>query len=134
MNLRTPPCLRVARPSRDLAAARHFYARGLGLQVLVAFEDHEGFDGVVFGGRTWPYEIEFTRHRRAVATPAPTEEDLLVFYLSDRAEWESAVRRLRAIDATEVSSPNPYWERGGITFRDADGYRVVLYNASAIDR
>ncbi|WP_416171653.1 hypothetical protein [Haematobacter missouriensis] len=29
-----------------------------------------------------------------------------------------------------VPSFNPYWDRGGRTFEDPDGYRVVLQNAA----
>ena len=41
--------VRVARPTRDLAAARRFYGEHLGLAVVASFEGHDGFDGVVFG-------------------------------------------------------------------------------------
>ncbi|MFJ5336792.1 hypothetical protein [Pectobacterium sp. CHL-2024] len=27
-----------------------------------------------------------------------------------------------------VSSFNPYWDKDGVTFRDHDGYRVVIQN------
>jgi catechol 2,3-dioxygenase-like lactoylglutathione lyase family enzyme len=125
--MRTAPLLRVARPTRDIAAARDFYRRALGLEVLFVFEDHEGFDGVILGAPTWPYELEFTRDRRAPIVPTATDEDLLVFYLPDEAEWNAAVRRLRDCAAAEVTPSNPYWQRGGLTFQDADGYRVVIY-------
>ena len=128
--MRKAPFLRIARPSRDLEAARDFYTRGLGLQVLVAFEDHEGFDGVILGDATWPYELEFTRDRHAPVVPAPTDEDLLVFCLADEAEWHDAIERLRSYGATEAAPSNPYWGRGGLTFLDADGYRLVIYRES----
>jgi ribosomal protein S18 acetylase RimI-like enzyme len=130
MNPRHAPLLRIARPTRDLVAAREFYTSGLGLQVLFAFQDHEGFDGVILGSPSWPYELEFTRDRRAPAVPHTTEEDLLVFYLPDPVEWGAAVRRLRQLGAREVSPSNPYWQRGAVTFEDPDGYRLALYSRS----
>jgi len=55
------PCLRVARPTRDIEAATRFYTLALGLDVLARFDDHAGFDGVIMGHAGWPYHLEFTR-------------------------------------------------------------------------
>ena len=46
------PILRVARPSDNLDALLRFYEQGLGLTLLYRFEDHEGFDGIVLGGKS----------------------------------------------------------------------------------
>ena len=127
----SPPQLRVARASRDLDAAMRFYTRALGLEVLAAFDDHDGFDGVVLGHADWPYLLEFTRRRRGVQKNVrPTDEDVIVLYLPVRSEWEAAVQRLLAFGAPAVPSSNPYWAQRGITFEDPDGYRVVLENAA----
>lgn len=125
-----PPRFRVARPSRDLDAATHFYTHALGLDVLATFADHDGFDGVVLGHRSWPYHLEFTRRRRDPLSPRASDEDLLVFYLPERARWEELVRRIRSVGAVEVVSSNPYWRERGVTFEDPDGYRIVLENAA----
>lgn len=125
-----PPRLRIARPSRDLAAAERFYTRALGFQLLATFADHAGIDGVVLGHPGWPYHLEFTHRRDAPATPHPTDEDLLVFYLAERSAWAAAVRRLRKFGALETPSSNPYWSERGVTFEDPDGYRLVLENAT----
>ena len=126
----SPPQLRVARASRDLDAATRFYTRALGFEVLAAFDDHDGFDGVVLGHADWPYHLERTRRRGEPADVRPTDEDLLVLYLPVRAEWEAAVRRLLDYGAPAVPSSNPYWSQRGITFEDPDGYRVVLEHAA----
>jgi catechol 2,3-dioxygenase-like lactoylglutathione lyase family enzyme len=128
MRTAPPPQLRIARPSRDLSAATEFYTRALGFEVLGGFADHEGFDGVMLGHEGWPFHLELTYRRSAPVAPSATDEDLLVFYLPDRAEWNAAVRRVRDFGATEVESSNPYWNVRGVTFRDADGYRFVLEN------
>jgi len=96
--------------------------------VLATFADHDGFDGVMLGHAGWPFHLELTHRRRAPITPLSTDEDLLVFYLPDRAEWNAAVQRVRDSGAAEVESSNPYWAVRGVTFRDADGYRFVLEN------
>lgn len=124
------PQLRIARPSRDLDAATWFYTRALGLEVLASFTDHGGFDGIVLGRQGWPYHLEFTRRRHHPVSPRPTDEDLLVFYLPVRSEWEQAVRRLRDVGARRVTSTNPYWEARAVTFEDPDGYRIVVEEAA----
>ena len=90
------PKLRVARPTDDLEAVIRFYRDGLGLAVLYRFEDHDGFDGVMLGQEGAPYHFEFTRARGHVAGRAPTQDNLLVFYLPDEAEWKAAVQRMGA--------------------------------------
>ncbi len=124
------PKLRVARPTNNLAALRHFYVEGLGLSELYAFVGHEGFDGVMIGHPQAPYHLEFTQQRGHAVPPAPTAENLLVFYLPERAEWAAAVARLQAHGYVAVPAPNAYWDRQGLTFADPDGYRVVLYQAA----
>lgn len=121
--------LRVARPTDDLPAVVRFYRDGLGLEVLGEFQDHDGFDGVMLGQCGLGYHLEFTHQRGHQVGRAPTEDNLLVFYLPDRATWEHAVARLREQGYQSVKSFNPYWDIKGITFADPDGYRVVLQNA-----
>ena len=123
------PTLRVARPTDDIDRLLPFYAVGLGLEVLYRFEDHEGFDGVMLGRPGAPYHLEFTRARGHAAGRAPTEDNLLVFYLTDAEDCRAAVERMRAAGFEPVRSFNPYWDRTGLTFEDPDGYRVVLNNA-----
>jgi hypothetical protein len=66
------------------------YSRGLGLCVVGRFEDHDGFDGVMLGLRGSSYHFEFTHSRTHPVVPAPTPEDLLVFYVPTAAEWQTA--------------------------------------------
>ena len=122
--------LRVARPSDDLPAVTRFYRDGLGFEVLGGFEDHEGFDGVMFGHAGAAYHLEFTRKRGHEVGRAPTEDHLLVFYLPDPAEWARAVARMEELGHAPVAAFNPYWDRSGKTFEDPDGYRVVRQNAA----
>ena len=62
--------------------------------------------------------------------PAPTPEDLLVFYEPDAQAWASRCRALLGAGFEEVEPFNPYWAERGRTFQDADGYRVVLQQAT----
>ena len=124
------PILRVARPSDNLEALLRFYRQGLGLEVLYRFEDHDGFDGIMLGRPGAPYHLEFTGKRGHTAGRAPGQDNLLVFYLPDKKEWNEAVQRLRLAGFEAVTAFNPYWDRAGLTFEDPDGYRVVLQNAA----
>jgi catechol 2,3-dioxygenase-like lactoylglutathione lyase family enzyme len=122
--------LRVARPTDDLSAVVEFYRDGLGFDVLNSFENHEGFDGVMLGWTGAAYHLEFTRKAGHIAGKAPTEDNLLVFYLPDREEWKEAIARLEAAGYKPVAAFNPFWDQRGKTFEDPDGYRVVLQNSS----
>jgi catechol 2,3-dioxygenase-like lactoylglutathione lyase family enzyme len=126
----TMPKLRVARPTDDIEALIPFYRDGLGLDVLYRFEDHAGFDGVMLGNPGAPYHFEFTRAEGHVAGRAPTQENLIIFYMPDDEEWAAAVSRMEAAGFAAVPAFNPYWDRHGRTFEDPDGYRVVIQNAA----
>lgn len=121
--------LRVVRPTDNLEALLPFYRDGLGLVVLYSFQGHDGFDAIIMGQENVPYHFAFTRTGKHQAGKAPTKDNLLVFYLPDREEWENAVARMKAAGFSPVSSFNPYWDRRGATFEDPDGYRIVLQQA-----
>jgi catechol 2,3-dioxygenase-like lactoylglutathione lyase family enzyme len=121
--------LRVARPSDDLDAVVKFYRDGLGFAVLYQFKDHDGFDGVMLGHPGAAYHLEFTRKKGHKAGRAPTEDNLLVFYLPDESEWRRATERMARRGYRPVKAFNPYWDKKGRTYEDPDGYRVVLQNA-----
>jgi catechol 2,3-dioxygenase-like lactoylglutathione lyase family enzyme len=121
--------LRVARPTDNLPEVTKFYRDGLGLEVLSSFSGHNnGFEGVILGGKGSPYHLEFTHQQGHQAGKAPSQDNLLVFYIPDEAEWKNAIARMRNHGYEPVKSYNPWWDDGGQTFEDIDGYRVVLYN------
>ncbi|MDQ7957026.1 MAG: VOC family protein [Rhodocyclaceae bacterium] len=118
--------LRIVRPTHDLGALLPFYRDGLGMQILGVFDDLAGFDGMVLGRKDTPYHLEFVRRRRHRPALAALQEQLLVFYLAERADWQAAVDGMRAAGAPAVKSALPFWDARGLTFEDPDGYRVVL--------
>jgi len=97
---------------------------------LYQFTDHDGFDGVMLGHKDAGYHLEFTHKGNHYSGKAPTQENLLVFYLPGREVWQHAVKRLEDHGYESIRSFNPYWDQRGKTFEDPDGYRVVLQNAS----
>jgi catechol 2,3-dioxygenase-like lactoylglutathione lyase family enzyme len=121
--------VRIARPVLDLGRSVAMYTRGLGLEELGRFEDHAGFDGVMLGRRGETHHFEFTYCRAHPVRPAPTPEDLLVFYVPQADEWRRIGAAMIEAGFKEVQSFNPYWQQAGRTFEDADGYRVVVQQA-----
>lgn len=120
--------MRVARPTDNLSAIAEMYEQGLGFRRLGAFEGHAGFDGVMLGHPAHSYHLEFTHHHGETAGRAPTEDNLLVFYVPDENEWQDACNHMEMAGFKEVPALNPYWDIEGRTFEDLDGYRVVIQN------
>jgi len=52
-----------------------------------------------------------------------------VLYLHGKVD-AGVVRRLIDAGGTRVASRNPYWDHGGVTIADPDGYRLVLTSRS----
>ncbi len=121
--------LRLARPVSNLVRTQAMYVQGLRLRVVASFQDHEGFDGVMLGKLGAQYHFEFTQCRDHPVKPTPTQEDLIVFYIPDKSDWESSCADLINAGFKSVISFNPYWDAHGRTYEDHDGYRIVLQNA-----
>lgn len=120
--------MRVARPTDNLQAITEMYEKGLGFKILGGFKDHDGFNGSILGHEQSTYHLEFTSHKGTSVGKAPTQDNLLVFYLPDHFEWQQCCKNMEASGFKSVSSYNPYWEKTGKTYEDIDGYRVVLQN------
>jgi hypothetical protein len=121
--------VRIARPTVDLDLIRSFYEHAVGLRLLWAFVDHDGFDGAIFGLPDERAQLEVVRSPHG-DVPAPTNEDVLVLYHTATAAADDLVARLlRAgtIEVTDDPTLNPYWPRHGVRiFSDPDGYRLIV--------
>jgi catechol 2,3-dioxygenase-like lactoylglutathione lyase family enzyme len=124
--------VRVARPTDQLEEVVRFYREGLGLKQIGSFEGHAGYSGVMLGLPGREYHLEFTHHEEGSPCPAPTRDNLLVFYIPDSDAVNRLVARLASLGHTPVEPENPYWKAKGITFEDPDGWRVVLMSTSGI--
>jgi hypothetical protein len=122
--------IRIARPVSNLVRTERMYCTALNLTVLAKFQDHQGFDGVMLGIPGMDYHFEFTHRAEHPVVPSPTSEDLLVFYIVDRQEWQSTCDRVVENGFVHVTSLNPYWDVSGRTFVDLDGYRVVFQKSA----
>ncbi|KAH7036067.1 putative ring-cleavage extradiol dioxygenase [Linnemannia elongata] len=138
------PILRFARPTASLSNVLHFYQTALGLHLIASFDNHRGFDGRILsptsgtdsGAAPWHLEFTYQHHHASGEFPvglaevelchAPTQDNLLVLYLKDRAEVEARKARMEEHGYHAVKAINPYWDDHGFTFEDSEGWRVVL--------
>jgi len=119
--------VRFARPTDRLDEVVRFYRDGLGLSELFRFEGHAGYDGVMLGLPDAGYHLEFTSHVDGSPCPAPTRDNLIVFYLDGGDEVRAVAERLAGFGYTAVEPENPYWaESGAVTIPDPDGWNIVL--------
>lgn len=123
---------RVARPTDKLKEIKKFYCDGLGLKIISSFEGHSGYSGIMLGLPGREYHLEFTEHKNGSPCPAPTKDNLLVFYIPEKKSFDKLIKRLKDIKYNPVKPENPYWEKNGKTFEDPDGWRVVIMNTAGI--
>jgi len=124
--------LRVARPTDRLADVVRFYTVGLQLPRIGSFADHDGYDGVMIGLPGVQAHLEFTSHAAGSPCPAPSRDNLLVLYMTDREAIDATVMRLESLGFGAVEPENPYWRDKGVTFEDPDGWRVVLFEGPGL--
>ncbi|KAG1042609.1 hypothetical protein G6F43_011859 [Rhizopus delemar] len=120
---------RIARPTDKFEKIKEFYGEGLGLELIGSFEGHEGYDGVMYGLPDKKYHLEFTTHVDGSPCPAPTKDNLLVFYIPDQEKISVIMNRLNRLGYYETEPENPYWKAKGITIEDPDKWRIVLMNS-----
>lgn len=122
--------VRVARPTDNFQKVVEFYSKGIGLETLFTFGPHEGYTGVVFGLPDLQYQLEFTHHSNGSPCPAPSKDNLLVFYITDQHVIDQKIATMKNLGYYPVEPENPYWLNLGVTFEDPDGWRVVFMNRS----
>lgn len=123
--------VRIARPTDRLDEIEAFYHRAIGLPKIVSWRDavdgdHAGYDGLILGMPDGRYHLEFTHHRDGSPCPAPSRDNLLVFYFSQADAIARLVARVHAYGHREVEPENPWWRQDGHTFADPDRWRVVF--------
>lgn len=124
--------VRIARPTDRMKEIEAFYCEGLGLQKIGSFTGHDGYDGMMIGLPGFDYHLEFTAHEDGSPCPAPTKENLLVFYIPDSNSIQTITAKLNKMGYPAVSPENPYWEERGVTIEDPDGWRIVLMDSLGI--
>lgn len=122
--------VRIARPTDKFEAVIDFYVNGLGLKEIQQFKGNRGYEGVIIGLPDVNYHLEFTHHIDGSPCLAPTKDNLLVFYITNKNEINKVSNRLQKMGYGEVEPDNGYWKGQGITIEDPDGWRIVLMNRS----
>ncbi|MFD1135975.1 VOC family protein [Paenibacillus shunpengii] len=125
---------RVARPTHQLNKIIEFYNKGIGLEIVGSFKNHDGYDGVMLGLPNVDYHLEFTQHIDASHVHSPSKDNLLVFYFPNVEDRDAIVARLSSMGYEIVESENPYWDLNGVTIADPDGWRIVLQNTKGISK
>lgn len=121
-----PVQVRFARPTSKLGEVTAFYRDGLGLPVLASFKAHAGYDGIMLGLPGKAVHLEFTQDEAGTPCPAPSLDNLLVLYVTDRAAYERLNDRMQRHGYQPVEPENPYWLERSFTYADPDGWRVVI--------
>lgn len=119
---------RIARPTDKIALIEQFYVNILGLTRVGGFDDHDGYRGIMIGLPGYTYHLEFTQDPHHTPCPAPTKDNLLVFYFETPSELDIVKQRLADAGIEEVDPENPYWLDKSHTYEDPDGWRIVLFN------
>jgi catechol 2,3-dioxygenase-like lactoylglutathione lyase family enzyme len=127
-----PVQIRVARPTDKLNDVVAFYRDGLGLPQLGAFAAHAGYDGIMFGLPGKSAHLEFTQHEVQVSCQAPSQDNLLVIYVTDETAYEHLNKRMQDRGYAPVQPENPYWLNRSFTYEDPDGWRVVICKETGI--
>jgi hypothetical protein len=122
--------LRVARACANLESLAAQYREGLGLAELGRFADHAGFDGIILGHPQVPWHLELVHVRGEAPPPPPHPEQALVLYFPEPSEWRARCAAMAQAGFVAVTAANPYWERQGRSYADAEGGRVILQNAA----
>ncbi len=117
--------LRVARHTTNLQPLIDFYTNVIGLEIIGEFKNHNNYDGVFIGGKDVAWHLEFTVSNEK-PEHYPDEEDLLVFYASSEAEYNTIKDNIIAHHIEQSIPKSPYWKENGITITDPDGFRVVI--------
>ena len=124
--------VRIARPTDRLDEIEVFYHRAIGLPKITSSwrdgvdSDRAGYDGLILGMPDGRYHLEFTHHRDGSPCPAPSHDNLLVFYVSQADAITRMVARIHAFGHVEIEPENLWWRQDGHTFADPDGWRVVF--------
>ena len=116
---------RVARHTNDLEPIIDFYRDILGLEIIGEFNNHSNYDGVFFGKEGLDWHLEYTTSSES-ADHKPDKDDLLVFYVDSEKEYIKLKERFNNNGISPVVPKNPYWKENGLTYKDPDGFRIVI--------
>lgn len=118
---------RTARHTNDLKPIIDFYTKIIGLKVLGSFENHNDYNGVFIGKPDHTWHLEFTTSKLK-ANHKFDNDDILVFYPTEREEYDMILKHIDMYEIEYIDPENPYWKTNGVMIKDPDGYRIVISN------
>jgi hypothetical protein len=101
--------LRIVRPTSSITEIIRFYQDGLGFEKLLSLQNKDGLDAIMLGYKSLGYHLTFTQWKSLQTVRAPSKDNLLVFYLPDKNEWQQAVDRMMKNGHQPVEPFIPYW-------------------------
>jgi len=118
---------RSARHTNNLKSIVDFYTNILGLEILFSFENHNDYSGVFIGKSDQNWHLEFTSSKTEAEHKFDIE-DLLVFYPTEKDEYDKIIERIETSGIEKVKPKNPFWVENGVMIQDPDGFGVIVSN------
>jgi catechol 2,3-dioxygenase-like lactoylglutathione lyase family enzyme len=118
---------RNARHTNNLKPIVEFYTNILGLEVLFSFENHNDYSGAFIGKPNHEWHLEFTTSKNKAEHKFDVEY-ILVFYPTEKNEYDEIVERIETNDIEKIKAKNSFWDDNGIMIKDPDGFRVIISN------
>ncbi|MFY0652108.1 MAG: hypothetical protein JXQ96_08755 [Cyclobacteriaceae bacterium] len=118
---------RIARHTNYLNQVIDFYTNILALEILFSFENHNDYSEVFIGKPGLNWHFEFTES----LTPAEHKqdaEDFLVFYPTEKNEYDQIIANIEAKDILKIKPKNPFWVENGVLINDPDGFGIIISN------
>jgi hypothetical protein len=116
---------RYARHTNQLEELKKFYINILELELLGEFKNHSAYDGIFLGKENCDWHLEFTQTEEEV-NHTFEDDDLLVFYPTNKLEFERIKSNLEKYKIKILRAKNPYWQENGLCFADPDAYLLIL--------
>ena len=121
---------RNARHTNNLKLITEFYSKIMGLKVLFSFENHNGYSGVFIGKLGHNWHLAFTTSKNKAEHKFDID-DLLVFYPTQKDEYDEIIKQIEVNNIKKLKAKNPYWNDNGIMVKDPDGFGVIVSNLKA---
>lgn len=116
---------RIARHTSDLKPITDFYCNIVGLEILGSFQNHNNYDGIFIGLKETNWHLEFTMSNE-LPNHKPDDDDLLVFYADSSEDYYNRIKNISEKGVLNISNKNPYWNDNGTTYKDPDGFLIVI--------
>ena len=94
---------------------------------MFSFKNHNNYSGVFIGKQDHNWHLEFTTSKYKTAHEFDIE-DVLVFYPTEKDEYDKIVKQIEANNIEIIKSKNPFWNNNGIMIQDPDRFGLIVSN------